>query len=243
MLIAEEPTDAAAPIELERGIRSARAARVTERPRTMPEQIADSITGAVLRGEYQPGDPVRELELAAQFQVSRGPIREALRILEKGGVVRILPQRGAHVTKLSREEVNDLFEIRRVLLGLLVRKLCPAAPALIQAMDREVRALETLTDSQDGWEEYSKISLRLLRLMFAACGNERLVEMLDVLVNQTARYTRLGLREPARRMQSASGWRSLVAALGAGNPDTAAAAVEGLVEASRLGALKELRQD
>ena len=237
MLTAEHPTHSTAPIDV------ARQTRVSGRPLTMPEQIAESITDAVLRGEYQPGDPVREQELATQFQVSRGPIREALRILEKSGVARIVPQRGAHITKLSSKEVNDLFEMRRVLLGLLVRKLCPAEPALINALDREVRAMEALLGNKDAWDEHSKISLRIGRVMFAACDNERLVETLETLVNQTARYTRLGMRESARRMQSAAGWRSLVTALTAGNPDTAAAAVEGLVEASRLAALKELRED
>lgn len=221
----------------------ARVTRAMARPLTMPEQIAESIAEAVLRGEYHPGDPVREQDLASQFQVSRGPIREALRILEKSGVVRIVPQRGAHITKLSGKEVNDMFEMRRVLLGLLVRKLCPAEPTLIDAIDREVRALEALLANKDAWDEHSKISLRIGRLMFAACDNERLVETLETLVNQTARYTRLGMREPARRVQSVAGWRILVTALTANNPDTAAAAVEGLVEASRLAALKELLQN
>jgi len=224
-------------------IGDARVVRSIGRPLTMSEQIAESVTEAVLNGEYQPGDHVREHELASLFQVSRGPIREAFRILEKSGVVRIVPQRGAHITKLSGKEVNDLFEMRRVLVGLLVRKLCPPAPAFIGLLDREVSAMEALLANKDAWDEHFKISLRIGRLLFAACDNQRLVDTLEALVNQTARYTKLGMREFDRRMQSAAGWRSLVAALTAGNPDTAAAAVEGLIEASRLGALRELSGD
>lgn len=213
------------------------------RPLTMPEQIAESIGEAVLRGEYEPGDPIREQELAQRFQVSRGPIREALRILEKSGVARIVPQRGAHITKLSAKEVNDLFEIRRVLYSLLARKLCPAAPALIEALDLQVRAMEGLVGNDDAWDEHSKISLRIGSLMLAACDNERLVEMLETLVNQTARYTRIGMREPARRKQSVAAWRSLVSAFAAGDPDRAASVVEDLFESSRVAALKVLSQD
>jgi hypothetical protein len=66
--------------------------------------------------------------------------------------------------------------------------------------------------------------------------------MLESLVNQTARYTRLGLREPQRRTQSAASWRSFVIALEASNADLAAAALEGLVEASRVAAVKHLQQ-
>ncbi|MGF6602978.1 DNA-binding GntR family transcriptional regulator [Paraburkholderia sp. GAS448] len=219
-----------------------RGGRGSLRPLTMPEQIAESITDAVLRGDYQPGDRVREQELASQFQVSRGPIREALRILEKSGVVRILPQRGAHITQLSAKEVNDLFEVRRSLIGLLARKICPAPPALIKAVDQQVRTLEALGGQESATEEHAKISMLLSRLLLAACDNHRLVEMLESLVNQTARYTRLGLREPQRRTQSAASWRSFVIALEAGNADLAAAALEGLVEASRVAAVKHLQQ-
>jgi DNA-binding GntR family transcriptional regulator len=221
---------------------SASVGRSSSRPLTMPEQIAESITNAVLREEYQPGDPVREQELAAQFQVSRGPIREALRILEKSGVVRIVPQRGAHITQLSTKEVNDLFEVRRALIGLLVRKMCPTAPTLLKAVDQQVRLLEALGDRDGAWDEHARISMRLGRLMIAACDNRRLVEMLESLVNQTARYTRIGLRDPQRRAQSVASWRSFVIALGAGNADVAAAVAESLIEASRIEAVKQLQQ-
>jgi DNA-binding GntR family transcriptional regulator len=152
-------------------LHGARGGRGSLRPLTMPEQIAESITDAVLRGDYQPGDRVREQELASQFQVSRGPIREALRILENSGVVRILPQRGAHITQLSAKEVNDLFEVRRSLIGLLARKICPAQPTLIKALDQQVRTLETLGSQENATEEHAKISLLLSRLIQSTGGN------------------------------------------------------------------------
>ena len=91
---------------------------------TLPEQIAELIFTSIANGEYEPGERIREEALAEQFEVSRGPVREALRILEKDSVVRILPNRGAHVTQLSIKEVADIFEIRRKWSGAMV------APAL-----------------------------------------------------------------------------------------------------------------
>ena len=66
--------------------------------RTLSEQIADQIYEVIVRGEHTPGDRIREAALADQFGVSRAPVREALRILERDAVVRVLPNRGAHVT-------------------------------------------------------------------------------------------------------------------------------------------------
>jgi DNA-binding GntR family transcriptional regulator len=233
------PDDNTADVAVLNGTRGGRG---SPRPLTMPEQIAESITDAVLRGEYQPGDRVREQEMASQFQVSRGPIREALRILEKSGVVRILPQRGAHITQLSAKEVTDLFDVRRALIGMLARKVCPAPPTLLKPLDQQVQILETLGSRENAAEEHAKTSLRLSRLILAACDNHRLVEILESLISQTARYTRLGLREPQQRAQSAATWRSFVNAIEAGNGDAAATALESLVDASRVAAVKQLKQ-
>lgn len=216
-----------------------RPARV--RPLTMPEQIADSIIEAILRGEYQPGDPVREQDLADKFQVSRGPIREALRILEKAGVVSIVAQRGAHVTQLSAREVNNLFEIRSALAPLLARHLGAADPELLRAMRAEVSEMERLAGSEDAWKDYAQASYRLSRLLFGASGNPQLGEILQSLANQTARYTQLGLRDPARQRASAQGWRRFADALARGDADMAGDALVELMESSRKAVLKTFK--
>src|SRR5688572_9744377 len=160
---------------------------------TLPEQIAERIFESIASGEYAPGDRIREETLAEQFEVSRGPVREALRILEKDSVVRILPNRGAHVTQLSIKEVDDIFEIRRKLSGGMIEGLSvEEAAALAEAIDADVRALDAVTTDPDGAAAYSDISFRLSRTFREACHNERLAEILGSLARQTLRYTQLG---------------------------------------------------
>ncbi|TAK40762.1 MAG: GntR family transcriptional regulator, partial [Betaproteobacteria bacterium] len=79
---------------------------------TLPLQIAERIGGGIMDERFRPGERLKEVALAQTFGVSRATIREALRILENRGLVSIVPQRGAQVTKLSRKELEDLFEIR-----------------------------------------------------------------------------------------------------------------------------------
>lgn len=72
--------------------------------------------------------------------MSRGPVREALRILEKDSVVRILPNRGAHVTQLSVKEVSDIFEVRRTLFGAMIGRLtAEEASALAATLGGDIR--------------------------------------------------------------------------------------------------------
>jgi len=208
---------------------------------TLPEQIAEHIFAAIARGEYGPGDRIREEALAEEFQVSRGPVREALRILEKDSVVRILPNRGAHVTQLSTQEVDDIFEIRRTLSGAMVARLTvEEAAKLAVTIDPDVRALDALAQEPDGGTTYAETTFRLSRVMREACGNQRLAEILDGLARQTLRYTQLGLATPARRKESARNWRTLQRAMKAGDLDAAVQAVEKLVDDSRREAVRQL---
>jgi DNA-binding GntR family transcriptional regulator len=207
---------------------------------TLPEQIAENISFDILAGKFKPGDPIREQELAERFQVSRGPIREALRILEKGAVVRIVPQRGAHVTLLTAKEVNELFEIRGALVKLLARELVPADSDLLHDLEGPVASLEKLAHRPDSAEEFTLTSYRLSQRLFRSSTNEKLVELLRSLANQTSRYTRLGLSKPERRIESSINWRALLEHMRAGNGDGVAAALEKLINSSRLAALKAL---
>ncbi|MDM0047958.1 GntR family transcriptional regulator [Variovorax sp. J22R115] len=219
----------------------ARAKQPLRQLMTLPEQIAERIFTAIADGEYEPGERIREEALAEQFEVSRGPVREALRILEKDSVVRILPNRGAHVTQLSTKEVADIFEIRRKLSAAMVARLSVEEAARVAAIiDADVRALDALAQTDGGGAEYFQTSFRLSRVLRESCTNERLAEILASLSRQTLRYTQLGLATPARRKESARNWKAMQKALKAGNVDVAADAVEKLIEDSKREAMKQL---
>ena len=85
---------------------------------SLPEQIAAQLASRITAGAYAPGQRILEQALAAEFGVSRGPVRDALRLLEKDGLVTILARRGAQVTKLTIQEVREIFDIRVALNGL-----------------------------------------------------------------------------------------------------------------------------
>ncbi|MFM0222018.1 GntR family transcriptional regulator [Paraburkholderia dipogonis] len=210
--------------------------------KSLPEQIAEGIFTAIANGEYAPGERIREEMLAEQFEVSRGPVREALRILERDSVVQILPNRGAHVTQLSIKEVGDIFEIRRKLAGLMIGRLTiEEAARLVTTIDADIRALESLAQDPDGATAYFETTFRLSHLLSEACSNERLAEILGSLARQTLRYSQLGLATPARRKESARTWRTMQKALKAGNLDVAADTVEKLIEDSQREAVKQLK--
>lgn len=211
-----------------------------DRPLTVPEQIAECITQAILNGDYGPGDRILELDLVDQFHTSRGPIREALRILEKSGVVTLLPHRGAHVTQLTPDEVDNLFQIRRELTRLLIRSAAPIGAETLGQLERQIERIEGLGVQDPTPAAYTVSTRRASRLLFSACRNENLTEILHTLSLQTARYTQLAFNDLQRCRDSAAGWRQVVEALKINEVEQAATALENLIEQSRVAAIKAL---
>src|SRR5450756_1157382 len=75
------------------------------RTRTIPEQIADHVSHAIINGEYRGGERIREQELATLYGVSRGPVREAIRALQERGLVNFFPRRGAYVVDITLDTI------------------------------------------------------------------------------------------------------------------------------------------
>ena len=211
---------------------------------SLPEQIALQVGSRVTGGSYAPGQRIMEQAIAAEFSVSRGPVREALRLLEKDGLVTILPRRGAQVTKLTITEVREIFDIRVALNGLRDRSLAedPERLKLLPMLEAEVAELARLARDARNSDAYVKCVFRLNRALTAAVRSARLRAILDALAGQTLRYSRLGLASEARRRQSVKHWQELVKAVREGDGDRAQHAAELRVRASRDEAIKKLRE-
>ncbi|MBX3662165.1 MAG: GntR family transcriptional regulator [Burkholderiales bacterium] len=210
---------------------------------SLPEQIAARLSECIVSGAYAPGQRIMEQAVAEEFEVSRGPAREALRLLEKDGLVMILPRRGAQVTNPSIEEVHEIFDIRAMLNGLRDRLIAegPHRAELIPALERDIEKLAQTAATPGPGDDYIDTVLRLNRLLTQAAGNHRLQTILGSLAVQTVRYTRLGLSTPQRRQQSVRNWQSLLQAIRAGDGDAAERIARQRVIDSRDAAVEHLR--
>jgi DNA-binding GntR family transcriptional regulator len=91
----------------------------SEKPLSIAEQIAVQLARDILDGRLETGSKISEYQLADRFEVSRGPVREAISILEQNCLVRSSPRLSARVNAVNRSEVGQLFEVRRELLGMI----------------------------------------------------------------------------------------------------------------------------
>lgn len=209
---------------------------------SLPEQIAARLSERIVAGDYPPGQRILEQAVSAEFGVSRGPVREALRLLEKDGLVTILPRRGAQVTALTVEEVREIFDIRAVLNGLRDRLIAedPQRASALGVLEQTVARLTRLARDPQAGEDYVETVFRLNNFLNQAVPNRRLRAILASLSLQTLRYSRLGLSTPERRRQSVRHWQRLVKAVREGDGEQAQRIAERRVLDSRDAAIREL---
>lgn len=197
---------------------------------TLAEQIAEQIAERIINGQYRPGQKISEQDLATQFSVSRGPIREALRILENESFVRILPRRFTEVTKLSPKDVEDIFDIRASLMRLAARL---ATQRSTEESRREfewsISEVERLA-SGDDIGSYLRLVYRVSAYLAESSGNLKLEAMIRSISRQTLALTHRVLSEPENRKRWAINWQRLARSIVDNDAETACAAAVTLVD-------------
>lgn len=205
---------------------------------TLPLQIAERVGAAIVDERFPPGERLKEVELAATFGVSRATVREALRILENRGLISILPQRGAQVSSLSRKELEDMFEIRAVLLGLASRRV--AETCTPETERRLLAGFQALQAARRDHAAYVRASADLAMEIARLSGNLQLADHIASFAQRIGRYARMGLRTQIRREQSLADWRKLFRAMAARDGNMAEAMHRRLSTQNCAAALAEL---
>jgi len=208
---------------------------------SLPEQIAARLGDRIVTGAITPGAHIIEQEIATEFRASRGPVREALRILEREGLAQIHPRRGARASQLSRQDVYDLFEIRAHLYQAVACRLAErSSPDTVRLLEGGVHDLRRLAELPDDAGRYAETVFRLSLECARAAGNARLANMITSLALQTYRYSRLALRARARRRQSLALWQDTLDAVRRGDGAAAMAVAGRRILAARAEALRLL---
>lgn len=163
------------------------------------EVVFNALRDAIINGELEPGERLMEIKLANKLGVSRTPIREAIRKLELEGLVVMTPRKGAEVAKISRDDLTDVMEVRRVLEVLAMELACD------KITDEQIKLLEdNLEDfgkciGSGGATEVSSIDVNFHDIIYQSTGNRRLIQILNNLREQMYRYRFVYIKEMGSR--------------------------------------------
>lgn len=216
------------------------------KPRTASHvpMVQAEIERLIATGELEPGERINESALALRLGVSRGPIREAARLLERDGLLRTILNRGVFVAELSVKEVLDIYDLRATLFAMAARQ------AIGHITGAQLAALQDLVDRMDEAVEADAIDAfyplngTFHDQLVESCGNGKVTELWSQLERQLHLFRRRGLVRPGAMRASNGEHRLLVQALRTGDAPEAARVAEAHILAGKnrlLGSIVEPR--
>ena len=179
----------------------------------------------ILSGRLAPGEKLTELTIATKLGISRGPLREAFRMLEEAGLVRITKNRGVFVRDIPVEEAVEIFDLRAAMDELVGRKLAEnITPPQLKEIRGMVDAMEKAVKTKDTYH-YHLLNLKFHDRLVELAGNSKLAAIYRKLIKELSLFRRLNLEDGWLMPISASEHRQIVKAIASGDADAAGKAM------------------
>ncbi|HZG83950.1 GntR family transcriptional regulator [Paenibacillus sp.] len=186
------------------------------------DKVYQYIKQAIVQGVYKSGERIIERELADQLNVSRTPIREALFRLESQGFVKTIPRKGVVVSKLSPEEIVEIFTILASLESLTMKLAAQKAEAAErEELTRLIGELDAVLAAPEIGEEHRMVHFVVHDVVCRAARSPRLTQMLDSLSDYIRAFANVGYELPGRLRKAIEEHRDLAKAVRDGEPDLA----------------------
>lgn len=189
--------------------------------RPLRDVVCEALRAAIQSGELPPGERLMEIPLAEELGVSRTPIREAIRKLEQEGFVVMIPRRGTYVADITLKDINQVFEIRSSLEELAASLASERiTPDELEELERHLVSINDYMESRD-FDKIVAADIAFHEVLYSASRNDRLIEIIHNLREQTFRFRSVSMNQPGRLAKTWEEHRLLVEALADHNPQQA----------------------
>jgi len=205
---------------------------------SLTDSVYETLVEAIIAGQLEPGTELNSVALAQQLDVSRTPVKEAIRLLVRDGLANQTNNFKARVVKFSRDDVRETYEVRSLLEAAAAERAATRIPdEVLQDLQRQARQLRTTQKDLDWAARALEFDLRLHAAIAEAAGNQRLqadIERYRLLVRSFCRMT----GRPTVLKQAFEEHIAILDALATGRPALARKAMASHI-ASRLAAVLE----
>ena len=207
--------------------------------RPLRELVYEELKRQILRGKITPGTRMMEVELAEEMGVSRTPVREAIRKLEKEGLVTIEPRRGAYASEISVKDMVDVLEVREDLEGF------EAFLAAGKITREEVEELKEITRSyseavkNNDTEKMITFDESFHKKIVASSGNKTLIQLSETVQELAIRFRYLYYDDFSRYVNMPVEHKEILDALTSGNGDMARRSADDHVRKLKEFVIKE----
>jgi DNA-binding GntR family transcriptional regulator len=199
----------------------------------LSRSIAEQLKQAIYAGEYKAGDRLNEAALAVRMGTSRGPIREAIRILTGTGLVTPVVNRGVFVRKVSIQEMLEIYDLRALVFGFAAERACEHVTdadrakfeALLEGMDQAAQANDS--------NLYYDLNVQFHALVLELSRSQRAHQLYDSYVKELHLYRRQNFNAPGNMRRSNVEHRRIYEAIAKGNVAKAKQYAEEHIQAGR----------
>jgi DNA-binding GntR family transcriptional regulator len=212
----------------------------TESP-SLQAKVYDHLKAAILSGEITPGERLLETQLAQSLKVSRIPLREAIRKLERDGLVVAFPRRGIYASSLTPKDIDDVYAVRAVLEGLAARLAAQhRTDEQLARLDAIVAEMKEQADRGDSSGLFAT-GRRFHELVLEASANAKLIPLMELMRSQIERLRQLRMQVSSRTHDVYREYAAIRDAIRRGDAATAEAEMRAHVERPRMELLRMMR--
>ena len=213
---------------------------VDKKTASLEEQVTATLEEEILTGKLAAGAALTEQSLSTRLGVSRTPIRAALHTLAEEGLINLVPNRGAVVIGVTRDDLIDIYNIRMRLEGLASATAAKRIfPEDLERLRESVELAEFYIQKNDT-EHLKELDTAFHSIIYRASGNRMLNKTLSELHRNITSYRKLSLTVPGRLERSVGEHREILEAIEAGDAEMAdrltsahiAAALENMLAAT-----------
>ncbi|MFZ2738365.1 MAG: FCD domain-containing protein [Burkholderiaceae bacterium] len=183
----------------------------------LPLALAEKITQLIYAGEFKPGDRLNEAMLAIRVGTSRGPVREAIRILAGTGLVKAVKNRGVFVREISVAEMLEIYELRALVFSFAAER------SVNNLTDRHRIQFEDLLDQMDAAclaensDSYYGLNIQFHDLILTLSGNQRAHRVYKEYVQELHLFRRQNFDRPGNMRRSNMEHRQIYDAISKGS--------------------------
>jgi DNA-binding GntR family transcriptional regulator len=188
------------------------------------ESIADSLRADILRGKLKSGQALKQDKIAAQFGISKIPVREALVQLKAEGLVNFYSNRGAFVSELSAAEADEIYVMR---IALETDVLARAIPNLTVAQLKHAEEILNAIDQEENVAKWGELNWKFHATLYSPASLPRIMDTIKALHTNIARYLVLYLAGMAYQKKSQKEHRAILAACRHGDTEKAIMYLDG----------------
>jgi DNA-binding GntR family transcriptional regulator len=187
---------------------------VIKKSKTVREQAYEELKMHIIEGKIKPGTKIIETTYSKIFNISRTPLREAIRMLELEGYVEVQPHGGVTVKSITKEDINEIYKIRIALEGIILEEV------IKRHTEKDIKSLENIINNtlqyintQKENDEIFKLFSELNNILYSIAGLNKISEMIKNITSYLRRFRRLSIESKIRKEIAMNDHKNLIAAI------------------------------